>query len=301
MLHGPLRNMRGGVAYPFQAAQGGIVGESVRRKSGLIERFGVDNNHAGETDRVIKLRTPLTQNSRRPKHYFGTSICRALPYRRAMIENLSKTAHPKCIVLGRIRFFVKVANMKTLLVVLSGVVLTACLQTPVKDTVTLCDSDGCVERPRDYASRDTSTDPVENPRIAALESLARNDPRAAYDLALRYFRGDGVRQDSYKAIEWMRAAGESGDLQAQKALGRLYLTGLEEMGADAAEAEKWLMMAASRGDKESKELLAEATRAKKSERAYYDWQQRWRGVFYDDWYHRYGYRSYWRYGRWYYY
>ncbi|MCK5437659.1 MAG: sel1 repeat family protein, partial [Desulfobulbaceae bacterium] len=87
-------------------------------------------------------------------------------------------------------------------------------------------------------------------RIPALEALAQQDPRAAYDLGLRFFRGDGVRQDSYQAIQWMRNAAERGDIDAQKALGRLYLTGLEEMGSDPQEAEKWLRIAAGRGDKE---------------------------------------------------
>jgi TPR repeat protein len=86
------------------------------------------------------------------------------------------------------------------------------------------------------------------------------DPRAAYDLGLRYFRGDGVRQDSYQALKWMRDAAERGYLKAQTAVGRLYLMGLEEMGSDPAEAEKWLSIAAGRGDKEAKTLLAQATR-----------------------------------------
>jgi TPR repeat protein len=60
----------------------------------------------------------------------------------------------------------------------------------------------------------------------------RQDPRAAYDLGLKYFRGDGLRQDSYPALKWMREAAEHGNLKAQKVIGRVYLTGLEEMGPD---------------------------------------------------------------------
>jgi len=91
-------------------------------------------------------------------------------------------------------------------------------------------------------------EPNVNPggKTAALEELAAHDPRAPYDLALRFFRGDGVRQDSCRSIKWMRDAAERGELNAQKALGRLYLTGLGEMGSDPGEAEKWLSITASR-------------------------------------------------------
>lgn len=135
-------------------------------------------------------------------------------------------------------------------------------------------------------------------RIAALEKAAQRDPRAAYDLGLRYFRGDGVGQDSYKALTWMREAAEKGNLNAQKALGRAYLTGLEEMGSDPSEAQKWLAIAASRGDKESAKLLKEANAAKKSEEEYWRLQQEWRVVIYTEWHQDYPYYSHWRGSRW---
>ena len=127
--------------------------------------------------------------------------------------------------------------------------------------------------------------------LADLEQIAKQDPRAAYDLGLRYFRGDGVRQDSYQALQWMRDAAERGDIGAQKAVGRLYMTGLEEMGADFQEAEKWLTIAAGRGDKEATELLLEAADARKNESEY-------RISTYRNWQSRYRYRLYWRAGSW---
>lgn len=184
------------------------------------------------------------------------------------------------------------------------ILLTACAQTPNNDTVRICDSGGCADRPRNFASYDPSSEfPDEDTggRIAALTDLANNDPRAAYDLGLRFFRGDGVTQNSYQALLWMRKAAEKGDLEAQKALGRLYLTGLEEMGSDPQEAEKWLTIAASRGDREAEKLLAEATAAKQSEQEYGRWRNHWRSVFYGYWYSVYPYRAYWRHGVWYYY
>ena len=182
--------------------------------------------------------------------------------------------------------------------------LIGCQNRLQPKTVRICDSSGCSDRPGDYASFDPSAgDPQDDldKNIPALEELARKDPRAAYDLGLRFFRGDGVRQDSYKALQWMRDAGERGDLDAQKALGRFYLTGLEEMGSDPREAQRWLTLAAGRGDKESEKLLQEANIARKNEPSYTEWSNHWRPVFYGYWYSGYPYRYRWRYNRWNYY
>jgi uncharacterized protein len=168
---------------------------------------------------------------------------------------------------------------------------------PENQTVTICDSSGCNERPKSYSSVDpASTTPDEDPsgKIAALEGLAKQDPRAAYDLALRYFRGDGVRQDSYKSVQWMRDAAERGNFNAQKALGRLYLVGLGEMGSDYAEAHKWLSIAASRGDKEAVSLLNEASMGKESEQAQNRAYSRWHTQFYNSWNSGYPYQWYWQ-------
>lgn len=168
------------------------------------------------------------------------------------------------------------------------------------DTIRICDENGCADRPKDYSSfhPESTVTAEEVNKIKALEELASNDPRAAYDLALRFFRGDGVPQDSYRSIKWMRTAAEKGDLNAQKALGRLYLTGLGEMGSDPGEAEKWLSLTASRGDKEAKTLLQEAVKARQSEQADYQWRRRWQPLFYNSWYSGYAYNWYWRTGRW---
>lgn len=198
-------------------------------------------------------------------------------------------------------------NIRIILPLIFSMILMACTSSvPKTDLVRICDSSGCSDRPSNYISNNSSSavSNEEKARIAALEAVARKDPRAAYDLGLRYFRGDGVRQDSYQALQWMREAAERGDLNAQKALGRLYLTGLEEMGADYREAEKWLHMAASRGDKEAEQLLAEAAQfasaQRRSDEAYHRWVNRWQPVFYRGWYHGYPYLGTWRNGYWYY-
>lgn len=98
----------------------------------------------------------------------------------------------------------------------------------------------------------------------------------------------------------MRKAAEGGDLQAQKALGRFYLFGLEEMGPDPREAEKWLLIASERGDKESGKLLAQARAARQSDQDYYRWQTEARAL-YGRWYADYPYQGYWQGQGWYWY
>lgn len=169
-------------------------------------------------------------------------------------------------------------------------------------TIRICDDSGCSDRPRSSATFDPTADPDPQVtrRLEALTALAEKDPRAAYDLGLRYFRGDGVEQNSFRALEWMRSAGERGDLAAQSALGRFYLAGLEEMGPDPIEAERWLTAAASRGDKEAGRLLAQARRAKANEAEYYRWRREHRNHWIGFWYTGYPYRWYWRAGGWHY-
>ena len=182
--------------------------------------------------------------------------------------------------------------------------LTACAQDPsvTNNTVRICDGTGCFDRPKDqvsYQKRDDSDD-RDDPRIVSLKQAAKTQPKAAYDLGLRYFRGDGVRQDSYQALKWMRDAAERGDLQAQKALGSFYLFGLEEMGSDPREADKWLSIAAGRGDKESKKLLELARKAKKEDEEDWKWRTQWRDVYYGYWNSGYPYYGVWNQTYWYY-
>lgn len=168
------------------------------------------------------------------------------------------------------------------------------------ETVQICNSGGCVDRPQGYTAPDSPTTVTaeKNPQIEALQTLAVEDPSAAHDLALRFFRGDGVRQDSYQAIKWMRDAAERGHLKAQMALGRLYLTGLSEMGADPGEAERWLSITVNRGDKQAAKLLKEATKARRSTQARHQLENRWRPNFYNGWYRSYSYNWYWGQNRW---
>lgn len=145
-----------------------------------------------------------------------------------------------------------------------------CAQTPEEQlaprssTVRLCDGNACTEQDRRVATAQLASNEAD-PRMQALANVAEKNPDAAYDLGLRLLRGDGVKRDSYQALEWLRKAGDNGHTQAQLALGRIYLMGFEEMGSDPAEAEAWLMRAAAKGSKEAKELIPQAQAAKKDE------------------------------------
>lgn len=160
--------------------------------------------------------------------------------------------------------------MKSWFLILMLLAGAAQAQAPAK-TIRICDASGCSERERSAASpkQGASSDLEADKRLAALVALADRDAKAAFDLGLRYLRGDGVVQNAFQALEWLRSAGERGELRAQSALGRLYLAGLEEMGPDPAEAERWLTMAAGRGDKEAAKLLPEAVAERKAERSAY--------------------------------
>jgi uncharacterized protein len=192
--------------------------------------------------------------------------------------------------------------MKQFLLVLLALTAISATAQPQGGTIRICDSTGCSDRPRSSSTFDPAAgvDNEAERRIAELDAIAKKDPRAAYDLGLRFFRGDGVRQDSYSALKWMRDAGERGEPRAQLAVGRFYLMGLEEMGSDPAEAEKWLSMAAGRGDNEAKKLLAQAQSAKADERTYYAWRQANRNTWYGWWHSGYSYYTYWGPTGWYY-
>lgn len=176
--------------------------------------------------------------------------------------------------------------------------LGACAQTPESQlsrspTVRLCNGNTCAEQDRRVATF-TPAGPTESDRrMQALAEKAQGNPDAAYDLGLRLLRGDGVERNTYQALEWMRKAGDNGHVQAQLALGRLYLMGFEEMGADPAEAEAWLIRAAAKGNKEAAALIPQAQAAKKDEQALYRVREAYRTSWYA-WYS--GYPYYWVWG-----
>lgn len=150
-------------------------------------------------------------------------------------------------------------------------------QVTLKGTVRVCQGQQCVDQDsRTVTFQGPAIDAEAERRLAALEQLAHNNPKAAYDLGLRLMRGDGVTRDSYQGIEWLRQAGDGGLVDAQLALGRLYLTGYEEMGADPAEAAAWLSRAAAKGSKEAQQLIPQAQAAQQDEQTRYQIREAYR-------------------------
>lgn len=161
-------------------------------------------------------------------------------------------------------------------------------------TVRVCNGNACAEQDRRVATFQTApVDAEAERRMQALAQVAERNPNAAYDLGLRLLRGDGVERNSYQALEWLRKAGDNGHVQAQLALGRIYLMGFEEMGSDPAEAEAWLTRAAARGNKEAQALIPQAQAARKDEQAAYQVREAYRKSWFT-WYSSYPY--YWAWG-----
>lgn len=182
---------------------------------------------------------------------------------------------------------------------LALIALSACASQD-RQTVRVCQDSGCFDAHRSEATfvPEPAGTPAQERMLASLTALAERDPRAAFDLGLRLYRGDGVARDPHQALNWMRSAGERGNTDAQLALGRFYLAGLAEMGPDPAEAETWLSLAAARGSAEAKRLLPQATAAKQGEAERYRVKEadknRWQGL----WGGGYPYKTYWRESSW---
>jgi len=71
------------------------------------------------------------------------------------------------------------------------------------------------------------------------------DSRAQYQLALMYYRGEGLPQDYEKAALWYRRAAERGDVDAQLNLGLMFAQGIG-VNQSFFEAFKWFELAALR-------------------------------------------------------
>lgn len=175
--------------------------------------------------------------------------------------------------------------------VIAGALLAAVACSSERpQTVRICRGASCALESRDVAT----FRPEETPSTApdALErAAAAGDADAQYRLGLRHLRGEGVRQDGFAALGWLRRAAESGDVRAQLALGRLYLSGYDTVGQDLGESDRWLTAAAAQGDLEAKELQAEVHEKRQVRRdlAPHYWRARHRGWGY---WHAYGPRWY---------
>jgi TPR repeat protein len=116
--------------------------------------------------------------------------------------------------------------------------LTACL-------VTLClATAACADRRADKAYRRGDYETA----ARELRDLARNgEPRAQYDLALLYDKGQGVPQDDREALKWYTLAAEQGEPRAQYNLGLMYANG-QGVQPDLVTAYYWISLAAAQGN-----------------------------------------------------
>ena len=73
-------------------------------------------------------------------------------------------------------------------------------------------------------------------------------------MALKYAKGEGVKQDKAEAARWYREAAEQGLADAQLDLGVRYLRG-EGVKQDKAEAAEWFRKAAEQGNEKARKNL----------------------------------------------
>ena len=81
--------------------------------------------------------------------------------------------------------------------------------------------------------------------------------RALHQLYKYYLSGECPEQQPQlaKALYYLRRAAELGDLESQRELGRVYMTGSCTGYKDLGKAERWLEKAANKGDPESHKVL----------------------------------------------
>jgi TPR repeat protein len=82
----------------------------------------------------------------------------------------------------------------------------------------------------------------------------KGDTKAQLDLAVRLYKGDGIKSNYEEAEKWYRLAAKNDDMNAQYALGNMYLEGAIDI--DNTEACKWCRLSAQQGHSSAKSLLA---------------------------------------------
>ena len=87
--------------------------------------------------------------------------------------------------------------------------------------------------------------------VKELEGLASlGDPRAQYDLALLYDKGEGVAQSDAEALRWYTRAAEQGDARAQYNLGLMYMNG-QGTSPNLVLAYYWVSLSVAQGDQKA--------------------------------------------------
>jgi len=92
------------------------------------------------------------------------------------------------------------------------------------------------------------------------QEIKTGDATAEYNLALMYYRGDGVEQNLTKSAELLESSAQKGYKRAIENVGRIYMQLLQ-----FDKAKKWLKINANNGDKSAQELLKSIESTKLSE------------------------------------
>ncbi len=82
------------------------------------------------------------------------------------------------------------------------------------------------------------------------QEAKKGDAQAEYNLALMYYRGDGVKRNIAKSAELLELSAQKGYKKAIDNVGRIYMQLLK-----FDKAKKWLTINAQNGDENAKKLL----------------------------------------------
>jgi hypothetical protein len=90
--------------------------------------------------------------------------------------------------------------------------------------------------------------------FTGLQDVRADEADEAYKTGLRYYNGDGVKQDFTAAMEWFKKAADQGNAEAQCKIGSMYENG-DGVPRDYAEAVKWYRKAADQGNAEAEKNI----------------------------------------------
>jgi len=86
------------------------------------------------------------------------------------------------------------------------------------------------------------------------KAAEQGDVRAQFSLGAKYYDGEGAPQDNTKAAYWFTKAAEQGNIRAQNLLGTMYYEGLR-VPQDYVKAVHWFTKAAEQGEVRAQSLL----------------------------------------------
>ncbi len=86
--------------------------------------------------------------------------------------------------------------------------------------------------------------------FTSLQNVRADEADEAYKTGLKYYNGDGVKQDFIAAMEWFKKAADQGNAEAQCKIGSMYENG-DGVKQDFIAALEWFKKAADQGNAEA--------------------------------------------------